>query len=429
MSGAHQVTAADGPQPHPLLGAVFGALVDRGVRWCVLRGADELGSPSDGDVDLLVHPADLAAFKAATAQLGFAEIPSWGYGSHTFHLAYDVAGDTWIKLDVVTELAFGRRFELLARGAAASVLARCRTAGDVRVPALEDAFWCLLLHKLLDKGSVPVEVRSELQYLAAAGCLDSPLAWVVDGVGTADVGAERMVALVRAGLWEKLDELGPALADAWEQGDRIATLRRRLCQRFWRRMAKLLRRVRRQGLTVALLGPDGAGKSSAAAAVRDGFFFAGEIVYMGPGQPRHGRALPAGLGFAARVAAQLRRWARARALQSRGRLVLFDRYSFDALLPARRRLSRLSRWRRALLGRACPPPSLTVILDAPGELLYARKGEQSAAILEAERQAYLALASRLRCATVVDATQPPDAVRRAVTAAIWERWRRRWTPQ
>jgi thymidylate kinase len=108
--------------------------------------------------------------------------------------------------------------------------------------------------------------------------------------------------------------------------------------------------------------------------------------------------------------------------------VLFDRYSFDALLPPRRPLSRARRMRRRLLGRACPPPSLTVILDAPGELLYARKGEQSPAVLEAERRAYLTLAARLRRVAVVDATQAPDAVRRAVTVAIWERWRRRWTP-
>ena len=424
------MTAADGPQPHPLLGAVFGALEERRVRWCVLRGADELafdGAHPPGDVDLMVHPADLAAFRAATTRLGFAEMPSWGYGSHTFHLAYDAASDTWIKLDVVTEFGFGAGFALLA-DVAPAVLARCRNVGGVRMPALEDAFWCLLLHKLLDKGRIPDDVHGELQYLAASACLDSPLAWAVDGVATPDIAAERIVALVRRGEWEALDALGPSLALAWERCDRARTLRRKISQRFWRQMGKLLRRVRRQGLTVALLGPDGAGKSSAAAAVRDAFYFPGDIVYMGPAQPRGGGALPPGLSFLARVAAQLRRWARARGLQSRGRLVLFDRYAFDALLPPRRPLSRLSRWRRTLLARSCPPPALTVILDAPGELLYARKGEQTPDILEAERRAYLALAARLRCAAIVDASQPPDAVRRAVTAAIWDRWRRRWTP-
>lgn len=431
VSGAPQVTAAGGPQPHPLLGAVFGALEDRAVRWCVLRGAGELADPGGGDVDLMVHPADLPAFRAATALLGFAPVPSWGYGSHTFHLAYDAPTDTWIKLDVVTELGFGPGFALVADGAAAKVLRRTRSVGAVRVPAIDDAFWCLLLHKLLDKGPAALiapEVRAELQYLAASDCVESPLAWAVDGIATPDVAAERIVSLVRSGEWEALDRLGPVLARTWARADHWPTLRRKALHRFWCRMGKLLRRVRRQGITVALLGPDGAGKSSAAAAVRDTFFFPAEILYMGPGQPRRGRAVPPGLGLLLRIAGLLRRWARARGLQARGRLVLFDRYSFDALLPPRRRLSRVKRWRRTLLGRACPPPSLTVILDAPGELLYARKGEQSPAVLEEERRGYLALAQRLPCAAVVDATLAPEEVRRAVMVAIWDRWRRRWTP-
>jgi hypothetical protein len=79
-----------------------------------------------------------------------------------------------------------------------------------------------------------------------------------------------------------------------------------------------------------------------------------------------------------------------------------------------------------VLGRACPPPGLTVVLDAPGALLHARKGEHDPDALEAERRGFLALACGRRHAVVLDAAQDADAVRRDLTAAIWTAYRRRW---
>jgi thymidylate kinase len=127
-----------------------------------------------------------------------------------------------------------------------------------------------------------------------------------------------------------------------------------------------------------------------------------------------------------RVAGQQRRWLRARGRTTRGQLVLFDRYSFDAMLPPRRRVSRVGRLRRWLLARSVPRPHLTIILDAPGDLLYARKGEQTPAILETERRSYLTLTDRVPAAAVIDARQSPDEVRKAITIAIWSRWATRW---
>jgi len=175
-----------------------------------------------------------------------------------------------------------------------------------------------------------------------------------------------------------------------------------------------------------LVGPDGAGKSSLAAALARSFPLAVRTVYMSPAMtPRRGPS-PRGVRLALRIGAQLSRWCRAQALRLRGRLVLFDRYAYDALLPARWPLGPRGRLRRWLLGHACPAPQLLVVLDAPGELLHARTGEHDPAVLEAERRAYLRLARRRARAIVVDATREPDRVRRDVTAAIWAAYRSRW---
>lgn len=61
------------------------------------------------------------------------------------------------------------------------------------------------------------------------------------------------------------------------------------------------------------------------------------------------------------------------------------------------------------------------MLDAPGELMFARKGEHTVEALERRRQGYLALRDRFPQLVVVDATQPAQVVRRQVTEVIWER--------
>jgi thymidylate kinase len=66
-----------------------------------------------------------------------------------------------------------------------------------------------------------------------------------------------------------------------------------------------------------------------------------------------------------------------------------------------------------------------IVLDAPGDALHDRKGEHDPDRLEAMRAAYRRIAEGRKNAVVLDATAEPDAVRRAATAAIWDRWARR----
>jgi thymidylate kinase len=418
-------THSSGPRLHPQLGAVFAALDEHGIAWALLRGADELAHPQ-GDVDLLADHRRWRDVVAALGALGFTRMPAWGYGSHAFFLTYDPATDSWIKLDIVTDLAFGPGFTLPSR-VEGPVLARRRRVDGVWMLADEDAFWCLVLHKLLDKGAVPADVHDELRVLAAAPCAESPLAAVVDRISPPGPSAHELVGHVRRGEWDELNGLAGSLRGGWLRHHRLTVLRRKVSHRFWKAAGKPLRRLRRQGITVALLGPDGAGKSTAAGAIEGSFYFPTHTIYMGPGQPHSGRRTPPpGVGFALRVADQQRRWLRARGRTTRGQLVLFDRYSFDAMLPPRRRISRIGRVRRWLLARSVPRPHLTIILDAPGELLHARKGEQTPEILEAERKSYLSLTRRVPAAAVIDATQQPDQVRKAITTAIWRRWAHRW---
>jgi thymidylate kinase len=133
-----------------------------------------------------------------------------------------------------------------------------------------------------------------------------------------------------------------------------------------------------------------------------------------------------GVRLAGRLATQWTRVLKAGYHRRRGRLVLFDRYCYDARLPSRVRHGRRSQARRWLLAHACPPPDLAVLLDAPSELLYARKGEHDVALLEKQREAFRTLLPRLPRALAVDASREADEVRRVVTAAIWREYAHRW---
>ena len=73
-----------------------------------------------------------------------------------------------------------------------------------------------------------------------------------------------------------------------------------------------------------------------------------------------------------------------------------------------------------LLGRLYPKPDLVVYLDAPAEVLLARKGEGTLEALEARRGEYRAIAPLVPRFAEIDATQPLEAVVRAVAARILE---------
>jgi len=176
---------------------------------------------------------------------------------------------------------------------------------------------------------------------------------------------------------------------------------------------------------VAILAPDGSGKSTLVANLQASFFLPVDAFYMGLYQ-RGGedlRRLPPGIRLLARISRLWRRYLSALLSRARGRLVIFDRYPYDALLPSKKPAGRWGRLRRSVLASACPAPDMVLVLDAPGEVLYARKGEHDPVFLEHQRQGYLRLAKQLPHSVVLAATQEPDSLRREATAAIWRRCR------
>ena len=113
------------------------------------------------------------------------------------------------------------------------------------------------------------------------------------------------------------------------------------------------------------------------------------------------------------------------AYQMRGYVVVYDRhFLFDAApwvsdskVQKQERLDGLLYW---ILRHLFPKPHLTVFLDAPGEVLYERKGDATPKYLNRRREAFLEQGKKLDNFVAVDATQPLAKVLQDVTQHIME---------
>jgi thymidylate kinase len=177
----------------------------------------------------------------------------------------------------------------------------------------------------------------------------------------------------------------------------------------------------RRGISVAILGPDGAGKTTLAANLAVLLDAPTRYVYLGIARRDFlDSALLrplVGVKLLLRLADLLRRVQVARWHTFRGRVVVFDRYVYDALLPAAGASWR-SRTRSALIARVARPADLALLLDVPAQVMFDRKGEHDPAYLEHQRRGYLALRDRLFNVVVLDGTRSAAEVARAAAERV-----------
>jgi thymidylate kinase len=389
------------PAAPAVLTRVFEAFDQAGVGWSLLRPRESL-AVQEGDVDVLVEPSAVAQVRRIIVAHGFTEMPVPGRDLHA--ALYDEGDGRFVWLHVQTALHVAG-----AELPAATVLAEA--AGDgVRQPGDDWLLWILLLRALVDKGELPDRHRAPVQALARR--------W--------SGGPEQLVSLARRRAIDPQRAVQAAAASDWEGLLRQAVHRAEAAPSFPRRLGAAAREVRgmrtRRGLSVAVIGPDGAGKSTLVAALARSLPVPVRVQYMGLTGGRLPKAdalrIP-GIVFLARVAILWLRYARGAYHRARGGIVLFERYTLDGAVPSGMPLGPVGRLSRRLQRRACPVPDLVLLLDASGETLHKRSGEYDAAILESWRGAFGRLRASVPGLRVIDAERPAAEVRRKAESHIW----------
>ncbi len=408
---------------NPFLLSVFKSLDKASIVYCLLRDGDRIDRLDElSEVDLLIQADQLKLLRSVLSRHSFIDLLSWGHVPHHFFIAYQESSDSWHKLDVVTEVAYGFPSHALHTTLAKHCLARRRRIGRVYISSAEDELVSLLLHCTVDKGRFNKRRRRRLQALCdEITDVEHVASLLSENWSTASTWPQ-IRSLIHGNEWNALLAEGKSAASYLASRDRFGTAARRIRDKVLRKLNRWGRGMHPRAPLVALLAPDGAGKSTLAVGVQSSFYFPVRSIYMGlyqkDGKPAKKARVP-GFGFSRRMLLQWGRYLAARYYQLQGQLVVFDRYSYDALLPPHKPLDFLRRARRWFLGHACPAPSMVIVLDAPGKTLFARKGEHDVALLEKQRQGYLELRQRLPKAVVVDATNSADSVRREVLGLIW----------
>ena len=410
----------------PILVPVFRDFEQSGVRWCLLglpgTGAGTGSGAAGGDEEsvALVDRSALHAARRILKANGFAPIPTWGRGPVCRFVGYNPELDRWVTLDLATRLSYGPNAEL-ETGAEGGCLERRRWEGGVFVLAADDAFWTLVLHLLLDDptllGGRPPQFAKTLERLAIEARAEGPLARVVAPFLPERWSPEILVDCVWDGDWGALERLAPVLGAEWARRQAGPARRRDFANRILRRFSdrKLLPAPR--GFSVALLGPDPTAKGALAGELGRTFYL--PVTYMRMSAPprtrrRGGKLVRAGLFRT--LLTMWHRYLTGRQRRGKGRLVVFDRYSYDYRVPLSKRPRALGRLRRFVLGRACPAPDLVVVLDSPTPPKVRTLRDVPH---ETIRRRYLALFQRLPDAVLVEDDTGPDQVRRDITAQLW----------
>lgn len=423
--------------------ALFGYLERYGIEYCAVGDTRAWPRVIAGDVDLVVSRA---AFPRIPGLLGaFCR----EYGVYLVQLlrhertaAYFVMGwiaesgrPEFLAADFCSDyLRGGRRLllaeEMLARRAPALDPGGAEQGFDVPPPHVQFIYYLL---KKVDKGELD---DPHGEYLAACWRGDPEGAWQqVCRFWSRDEDAELIARAAANDEWFLVRGVLPRLRRALHRAAPLGVAG--MAGELRRRIGRVLKPA---GVTVAVLGPDGSGKSSVIGVLLEELapaFRNTHYLHLRPRllagrkpvrpvtephalPPRGGIASLAKLGFllvdyvAGHV---LRIWP----LKCRSTLVIFDRHYRDLAVDARRyRYGGPAGVARRVAGLV-PGPDLWLVLDAPAEVAQARKREVAAAETERQRRGYLELAEHLQNSVIVDATPGLRAVATQAATAVL-RW-------
>lgn len=418
-----------------MLRGVFGILKNAGIRYCVLHGYEnyprDVQSDVDGILDARVIPAQLYQLLYQNRAVVGDIVRCSGY--------YIVLGrnpgkepPSFLRLDFTANC----EVHDLPLSSGEQVLESRQRYGGFWIPSARVEFGCYLARSIakyrLDE--TREQRLNRLYKQDPAGCEQQVLqSW-------SNQSSTLILSAARSSEWDKVR-------------GKLGGLRRELRVRAFLRypltclrneLGAILKRAARvlrpDGLNVVFLGPDGAGKSSVVENVGPALLgafnswtclgFAPPILHAfsakGPRKTDQPHALPERslltslLRAAYWFAYYTLRYPALRLALARSTLVLNDRDFLDILVDQKRYRYGGPLWLLRLIWSVIPKPDLIILLDAPPEVLQARKQEVCFEETSRQRNAYLSLVRSLENGRIVDASQPLECVAHDVCGIIMQ---------
>ncbi len=405
------------------------ALDRAGVAYCVTHNFDGLPDRVGSDVDAVVAPAALdgPAPRALMAGGAGTTLVQWLDDRACWAV---VAGPGPDGVPAFVQLHLSPAFEPedVRCYTADEVLAGRRKLRGVWAADGPTEFGCVLANRVA-KESLKEKHTGRLSALFAgdpAGC-EAQVRRFFTGSS-----AEAVVSAARTGRWADVEGMLPVL------GNELRTRGRR-----GRGVGKWARRASRwarptSGLHVVFLGPDGVGKSTVIDAVRESLrpaflrysyqTFAPSLI-PGPMQPK--KDTPHQLPPRGKAASWMKAawwsacytagyYASIRPTIARAGLVINHRYLPDAIVDPKRYRYSGPAWILKALWTVAPKPDLLIVLDAPADVIQARKREVAPEETARQRDGYRAVAARLPNAHVVSTNRPLAEVVGEVNGLVLE---------
>lgn len=421
--------------------------------YCILRNYAGLPITLQGsDLDILVPKEELeqatklVAISARKNQ-GFAVWREWNDCVRVILCSgVDSSGSRWgVHIDLFSAL----RWKGLDYYPTDQVLSSARDKDGVRVADICDDTMVSFLGKLLITGKCPQSDFSD----AVTACKQYSTRISERSKVTFGNGTKRLMHTLHSAEYGKLASLARTLRRSLMIKMLIGSPHRMLRNKVNRLFAHLDRLRNRPGMFVAVIGPDGSGKSTLIEQVRPQIehllHVETELHHSRPsllpalatllGQGNKGvvpafnppyTKPPSGLllslvrlsyyaidyvfGYCLKVYPKL-----VRSTQ----VVLFDRYFYDYFFDPMRYRVRLPYWIVSAFEFLVPQPDLVILLKVQPEIAFKRKQELSQSELRTQIEMMGYLERKLRCTRWIDTSQPIEDCGREMLDTIVERFK------
>lgn len=385
------------------LRTLFRLLDESEIRYCVLHSWDGLPERISTDLDMAIHPEDKPAIPSileALRQYGYAPY-HWNNYVGKGHSFYFFWATGWTPNTVALDVIFEHRRAGMILESGEELISGRVWRGDfwVAAPEVECAY---LLAKKGAKGNA-----SPSQSLRLKQLVESLGREKAESIAGKLFRGDLKTRIVEACANGSIDTSLRALKRISWQGPRSSDPFRKM--RYW--VGEIRRAVWRTsnptGILLAVMGPDGVGKSTLLQGLADDFIAPLRRRSLFHWRPQvlarrkdnrpvtdpHGQTPRASLASMAYLSAFfVDCWAGylfvVRTRLVRSGFVQFDRYFHDVLVDPRRYRYGGPTWFAALLCRLLPEPDLVIFLDANEDLIRTRKTELTRAEIQRQRIAY-----------------------------------------